>query len=176
MPRVRSSNRVKPARVTVMNPTRRLLFAMVLGGSALLVSGCGPTYPKCENDGHCREKGEYCLQGTCQECRDNSHCEGPGMMCAAGKCQRQPGYCDENVACPGNQKCRGNQCGPECLGDDECDGKDIPSPRQDPSPCQPTWWLREHRNRHNRKPTARNMPSPVAPPSTCSNEHFPTRI
>ncbi len=124
MPRVRTSIEKKPSRVTVMIPTRRLLFAMVLGGSALLASGCGPTYPKCENDGHCREKGEYCLQGTCQECRDNSHCEGPGMMCAAGKCQRQPGYCDENVACVGNQKCRDNQCGPQCLGDDECDGKE----------------------------------------------------
>lgn len=103
-----------------MISTRRLLFAMMLGGSALLVTGCGPTYPKCENDGHCREKGEYCLNGACQECRDNSHCEGPGMMCAAGKCQRQPGYCDENVTCPGNQKCRDNQCGAECLDDNEC--------------------------------------------------------
>ncbi|MCB9528025.1 MAG: peptidoglycan-associated lipoprotein Pal [Myxococcales bacterium] len=103
-----------------MNPTRRLLFAMVMGGATLVVAGCGPTYPKCENDGHCRDKGEYCLNGTCQQCRDNSHCEGPGMMCAAGSCQRQPGYCDDTVKCPGNQKCRDNQCGPQCLGNDEC--------------------------------------------------------
>lgn len=103
-----------------MNPTRRLLFLMVMGGATLLATGCGPTYPKCENDGHCREKGEYCLNGRCQECRDNSHCEGPGMMCAAGSCQRQPGYCDDTVTCPGKQKCRNNQCGAECLGNDEC--------------------------------------------------------
>lgn len=103
-----------------MSLNRGLLFAFALSGLSFLVSACGPTYPKCENDEHCAEKGEYCLNGTCQQCRDNSHCEGPGMMCAAGKCQRQPGYCDENTPCPGNQKCRDNQCGAECLDNSEC--------------------------------------------------------
>lgn len=136
----------KALRVTAMNPTLgRFLVTMMLGGTALIATGCGPTYPKCENDGHCREKGEYCLNGTCQECRDNSHCEGPGMMCAAGKCQRQPGYCDENVACPGNQKCRDNQCGPPCLDNSECEAKEycdgsgncVPKPECGPNADNP---------------------------------------
>jgi peptidoglycan-associated lipoprotein len=106
-----------------MFSTRRLMLAMVMGG-ALIAVGCGPTYPKCDNDDHCADKGEYCLNAKCQECRESSHCKGPGMMCSAGNCQRKPGYCDPSVACPGNQKCRDNQCGPECLGDGECGGAD----------------------------------------------------
>ena len=106
-----------------MFSTRRLMLAMVMG-VALIAVGCGPTYPKCDNDDHCADKGEYCLNAKCQQCRESSHCKGPGMMCSAGNCQRKPGYCDPNVACPGNQKCRDNQCGPECLGDAECGGAD----------------------------------------------------
>ncbi len=99
----------------------RLLLALALGGGTLLVVGCGPTYPNCEDDTHCEEKGEHCLNKVCAQCRDNSHCKGPGMECTAdGKCRRRPGYCDDTVSCPGNQKCRDNECGAECLGDNEC--------------------------------------------------------
>ena len=106
-----------------MPSLRALLYALSTGALYLFVgTGCGPTYPKCENDGHCEDKGEFCLNGLCQECRDNTHCTGAGMMCAAGKCQLRPGYCDDTVSCPGGGKCRDNQCGPECLGNDECTG------------------------------------------------------
>jgi len=103
-----------------MSRLRGLLFAVVSGGLVAALSGCGPTYPKCESDDHCADKGEYCVNGMCSQCRDNSHCEGAGMMCSGGKCMRKPGYCDESVACPGNQKCRDNECGPECLDNSEC--------------------------------------------------------
>ena len=102
-----------------MNLNRNVVLGLIFGGAALF-SGCGPKYPKCENDEHCKEKGEFCVNALCQQCRDNSHCSGPGMMCASGKCDRKPGYCDDSVACPGNQKCRENDCGPECLASDEC--------------------------------------------------------
>lgn len=127
-----------------MSPNRRLLLAMVMGGASLVASGCGPTYPKCENDEHCSEKGEFCVNGLCQQCRDNSHCQGPGMECRAGKCQRRPGYCDDSVPCPGNQKCRDNQCGPECLDNSECgagtycaDGSCVPKPECGPNADNP---------------------------------------
>jgi len=101
---------------------RSFIQALSLSTVGLLASACGPTYPKCENDEHCQEKGEYCLNGKCQQCRDNSQCEGAGMECASGKCQRRIGYCDESVACTGNQKCRNNECGNECLDNSECTG------------------------------------------------------
>lgn len=107
-----------------MRAPRHLLGALAFGGAVLLLSACGPEYPKCENDEHCAEKGEFCVNGLCQQCRDNSHCEGPGMMCSGGKCMRRPGYCDENIPCPSGQKCRDNECGPECLDDAECGGSD----------------------------------------------------
>ena len=99
---------------------KRLLLAFLFAGGAMAVVGCGPTYPKCEGDEHCEEKGEFCVNGLCAQCRDDSQCSGPGMACSAGKCQRRVGYCDDTVTCPGNQKCRDNQCGAECLGDTEC--------------------------------------------------------
>lgn len=103
-----------------MSANRNLFLGLVLGGAALSFAGCGPKYPKCENDEHCQEKGEFCVNGLCQQCRDNSQCTGPGQICASGKCERKPGYCDASIACPGNQKCRDNECGPECLNNDEC--------------------------------------------------------
>ncbi|MSP72313.1 MAG: hypothetical protein EXR76_09040, partial [Myxococcales bacterium] len=77
-----------------MNLNRNVVLGLIFGGAALF-SGCGPKYPKCENDEHCKEKGEFCVNALCQQCRDNSHCSGPGMMCASGKCDRKPGYCDD---------------------------------------------------------------------------------
>lgn len=101
---------------------RGLQFAMVVFGASLFAAGCGPTYPKCENDEHCAEKGEVCVNGLCTECRDNEKCaaKGPGFVCRGGKCARDPNYCDANTPCPPGSKCRDNQCGAECLDNSEC--------------------------------------------------------
>lgn len=107
-----------------MSWTRHFLVTLSLGSLALLFTACGPTYPKCENDGHCEDKGEYCLNMKCEECRENTHCKGAGMQCAAGSCERIPGYCDDTIKCPGKQKCRDQRCGPECLDDKECSETD----------------------------------------------------
>jgi len=100
------------------------LLSALFAGVALLAIGCGPTYPKCENDEHCEEKGEFCVNKLCQECRDSSHCskKGAGYACSAGKCQRKIGYCDPNLPCSGRQVCRDNECGAECLGNADCQG------------------------------------------------------
>ena len=94
-------------------------FLMLIG---MLAMACGPTYPKCEKDSHCEDKGEYCLNAKCEECAINSHCasKGPGQQCTAGTCEQIPGYCDETVACPSPEKCRNNRCGPQCLDNSEC--------------------------------------------------------
>jgi len=105
-----------------MGSNRRLIFAAFISGAALLATGCGPTYPKCDNDDHCSEKGEFCVNGLCQQCRENSQCTGAGMICVSSKCVRKPGYCDENIACPNPQKCRDKMCGPECIDNSECGG------------------------------------------------------
>jgi peptidoglycan-associated lipoprotein len=91
-----------------------VLFALLgLGGAACV------SYPNCENDDHCQEKNEYCLNGKCAQCRLDTHC-GQGQRCAAGACERIPGWCQGEGDCSGREKCRDNQCGPECLGDTDC--------------------------------------------------------
>jgi peptidoglycan-associated lipoprotein len=105
---------------------RRTHIQMLLSLSLLLLglmaTACGPTYPKCEKDGHCEDKGEYCLNSKCEECAENSHCasKGPGQQCNAGQCEQIPGYCDASTPCSGREKCRDNRCGPECLDNSEC--------------------------------------------------------
>lgn len=109
---------------------------LLFGGVLLLLAGCGPDYPKCENDGHCSEKGEYCVNGLCQQCRTNDHCgaDAPycsggkcvscasdancaaGFRCSANSCVEIPGYCDADKPCGPGQMCRDNRCveKPEC--------------------------------------------------------------
>ncbi|HAN31376.1 MAG TPA: cell envelope biogenesis protein OmpA [Myxococcales bacterium] len=96
--------------------------------SLLLLSACGPTYPKCNNDDHCRDKGEYCLENTCAQCRESTHCPNAAndacVTCDKGQCGRKPNCCTNKLDCGSGQKCTNNQCGPECASDADCtDGK-----------------------------------------------------
>ncbi|MBM4321329.1 MAG: OmpA family protein [Deltaproteobacteria bacterium] len=101
----------------------KTLFILVVAAAAaaLLATACRPEYPKCENDEHCKEKGEYCVNGLCQQCRDNSQC-GTCQQCSAGKCTHVYGCCQTDSDCGAGQKCRSGQCGPECLSNEECGG------------------------------------------------------
>lgn len=105
-----------------MHSNRGLLLSLFFSASALLLVACGPTYPNCENDEHCAEKGEFCVNKTCTQCRDNSQCSGAGQVCSSGRCVTKVGYCDDTVACPSSQKCRDNECGAQCLDNSECSG------------------------------------------------------
>ena len=96
------------------------LRSIIFGGVLLISAACTPDYPKCDNDEHCAEKGEFCVGQLCQQCREDSHCTVPGQVCTSNKCSYRLNYCDNNRPCPGNQKCRSNECGPQCLGNDEC--------------------------------------------------------
>jgi len=94
---------------------------VVLSGAALLLAGtaCQPTHPNCENDAHCSEKREVCVNGLCQQCRGDANC-GPCQTCNAGRCQVVVGCCQKDGDCSVGQRCRDGRCGPECAGDAEC--------------------------------------------------------
>jgi peptidoglycan-associated lipoprotein len=83
------------------------LAALALG-VALWGTGCGPKYPKCEEDADCKA-GEFCVSGLCQKCRTDQDCA-TGQSCNGGACEDIAGYCDDRVACPGGQECVGNRC------------------------------------------------------------------
>jgi peptidoglycan-associated lipoprotein len=87
---------------------RTALFG-VLGLAATLWSvGCGPSYPKCDNDEDCHQ-GEYCVNGMCQQCRGDADCPA-GQHCSSGACQPIPGYCESSSDCGPGQECVNNQC------------------------------------------------------------------
>lgn len=114
----------------------RRLWLVAVGMSAL-VAACKPTYPKCENDEHCTEKGEVCVQGMCRECATDANCKagfvcdmnkcvpkpectddgqcGTGSKCSHGKCMvdpnfKKPGTCAVNDDCPSGQECVAGTC------------------------------------------------------------------
>jgi peptidoglycan-associated lipoprotein len=119
---------------------------LVTGFFAVALTACKPTYPKCETDDHCSEKGEVCVNGQCQECRDDDACvtkHGAGHECVSGRCEVKPECrtdsecstvgeglvcrskkcvpeCTANENCPGGMKCEAQRCVPECSQDIDC--------------------------------------------------------
>lgn len=77
------------------------------------------SYPDCETDEHCAEKGEYCLNKKCQQCRVDSHCK-RGDRCASGICDKIPDWCESVSDCSGNKVCLNNRCRLECSQDSDC--------------------------------------------------------
>lgn len=86
--------------------------------AAAFLSGCGPKYPKCNKDSHCEEKGEVCVEGTCQQCRDDTNCP-QGQACNGGRCETKP-ECSSDGDCSNNQVCRSGKCQTECSADGDC--------------------------------------------------------
>lgn len=103
---------------------RPLLGLAALVASVLFVA-CKPSYPKCESDDDCKDKGEYCLNGQCQECREDAHCvakRGEGFTCVDGRCE-QRGECTIDADCAKVGEglvCRSNKCVPECTTNEDC--------------------------------------------------------
>ena len=100
------------------------LLAFLLASVAFLASGCGPAYPNCETDTHCKAKGEYCVDTKCAQCRLDSHCPGAGtdicVSCVGGACGRKPDCCTSKLDCGSGKQCLNNKCAAECTGDVQC--------------------------------------------------------
>jgi len=117
---------------------RKIIFGVGVGAFALML-GCPSAYPSCKADDECAEKGEVCVQGTCQECATDANCK-LGFVCQANKCvprpecttyadcgvgktcvdqkcvedtsETPPGSCVSDSECPTGQECRGGFCAP----------------------------------------------------------------
>ena len=86
----------------------KVLFAAT---ACFALTGCPPTYPKCDSDANCTEKGEVCVQGQCQECAVDANCK-PGFVCDANKCVPKPECTDKNP-CKAGAKCKQGKCAVE---------------------------------------------------------------
>ncbi len=90
------------------------------------LSGCPPTYPKCDSDANCSEKGEVCVQGQCQECATDANCK-PGFVCDANKCVPKP-ECSDTNPCKAGAKCKQGKCAVDSSKDGTCTtNEDCPS-------------------------------------------------
>lgn len=107
-------------------PSVRGAFAIVVGLGAVGITGCGPTYPSCDQDEQCHE-GEVCVNGRCQDCRDDSHCPA-GQMCERGACSPIPGWCASDADCPADEECVRHFCRPRPVRSD--------ADTTAPGPCQ----------------------------------------
>jgi len=108
----------------------------VLGLFAVFFISCAkPTYPACEGDSDCKEKGEICVDKKCVECNTDAACVkklGAGATCAQNMCRIAPkAECQADTDCGGGKKCDANKCveakvacskDDECKGDEECFG------------------------------------------------------
>ena len=81
------------------------LFALL---GVMSLWACGPKYPSCDNDDHCKDK-EFCVNKQCQQCRTNGDC-GQGNECNAGRCDPIDGYCVSDGSCGPGQGCENNRC------------------------------------------------------------------
>jgi peptidoglycan-associated lipoprotein len=81
---------------------------MLCAALTAVLTGCPPTYPKCEKDEQCKEHGEVCVQGECKECATDANCKA-GFVCDANRCVPKP-ECKDDGACGPNKKCHGGKC------------------------------------------------------------------
>lgn len=100
-----------------------VLLAVALLG-AFAVIGCGPKYPDCATDDHCKERGEFCVNKTCRPCADDADCaaktNNPCKVCGVGfQCTQARGCCTSDLDCPGG-RCwdlagkNYGECGDQC--------------------------------------------------------------
>ncbi len=94
-----------------------LRFAMVFCCLALVACG-KPKYPACENDDHCKDKSEFCVNKQCQQCRNDKDCK-DGKVCKAGRCEAKSTACTDDTQCPTGQSCIDGAC-KACVADDQC--------------------------------------------------------
>lgn len=87
-----------------------------------VLTGCPKTYPNCDSDEQCQEKGEVCVQGTCQECATDANCK-EGFTCQDNKCVPKPPECTTDAACGEGRICEAGKCAEaQCQDDAGCTG------------------------------------------------------
>jgi peptidoglycan-associated lipoprotein len=116
---------------------RRLWLLLGVTGLLAFLTGCPPTYPRCSSDDHCRERGEVCVQGQCQECATDANCK-EGFVCQENRCVPRPECTPGGNECGEGQRCQAGKCvAAECRTGADCrtgrceNGRCVPACAQD---------------------------------------------
>lgn len=99
---------------------QRALFTLAAVTALVALTGCPPAYPKCNDDDACKEHGEVCVEGQCQECAKDENCKA-GFACEANKCVPKP-ECSTSTDCGSGKKCMTGKCVAQdfCQSDGDC--------------------------------------------------------
>lgn len=101
-----------------MNALKSHLSLLGLLALTLGLAGCRPNYPNCNEDTHCSDRNEVCVEGTCRECDGDKGCK-EGFVCKDFMCKPAP-QCSRDDQCPSGQVCRNEKCEAECTADAAC--------------------------------------------------------
>ena len=101
---------------------RRISMVAGLALAVAVLAGCPPTYPNCKSDETCQEKGEVCINGTCQECATDANCK-ENFACQGNKCVPRGPECTRDEQCTGGTICEAGKCAqPQCSPTTPCTG------------------------------------------------------
>ncbi len=101
---------------------RRISMVAGLALAVAVLAGCPPTYPNCKSDETCQERGEVCVNGTCQECATDANCK-EGFTCQGSKCVPKGPECTTDDQCTGGRICEAGKCAdPQCTSNAQCQG------------------------------------------------------
>ena len=101
---------------------RRISMVAGLALAVAVLTGCPPTYPNCKSDETCQEKGEVCINGTCQECATDANCK-ENFACQGNKCVPKGPECARDEQCTGGTICEAGKCAqPQCSPTTPCTG------------------------------------------------------
>jgi peptidoglycan-associated lipoprotein len=104
---------------------RRGVVLAGLAALGMLLAGCPPTYPNCSSDEHCKDKGEVCVQGKCQECATDANCK-EGFVCQGNRCVPKPECTPTGNECGTGRRCENGRCVEDrasragCTTDEDC--------------------------------------------------------
>jgi peptidoglycan-associated lipoprotein len=98
---------------------RRVVLAVSVAATAVLLAGCPPTYPNCKSDDNCKDHNEVCVEGQCKECAGDQNCK-PGFTCQGNRCVPKP-ECSKDADCGAGKGCQAGKCvAHECEADKDC--------------------------------------------------------
>jgi peptidoglycan-associated lipoprotein len=110
----------------VLRAATKLLGAMTVLWA--LGTGCGPSYPDCDDDENCKSHNEVCVDKKCVQCKDDTQCnkvDACQACTASHTCKAKTGCCKGDLDCPGGKcwkeaQAQTGKCGGACQADADC--------------------------------------------------------